>query len=217
LVTVFPTDFVRGSSSDAHALVEVRDMPSRFVLLAALVITVMMPTAARAQGYFSPGIGIAFGSPTARGLADFVADIGWLSAQPVGLELDFTYAPSYFGNEGSYGANSVTTVMGNVIVAAGQGGGRYGRSRRRRSSARPYISGGLGLIHEETAAPAIARNDFGANLGVGVMATASGQVGVRGDLRYFRDLVGKSTGDTTTIDFGSFHFWRASLTVLFRF
>jgi hypothetical protein len=178
---------------------------------------VATPAVARAQGYISPGIGIAFGSPSARGLADFVADVGWLSAEPVGLELDVTYAPSYFGNEGSYGSNSVTTVMGNVIVAGGRGGGRYGRSRRRQSSARPYMSGGLGLIHEDTTAPAISRNDLGANLGVGVMATASGQVGVRGDLRYFRDLVGKSTGDTTTIDFGAFHFWRASLSVLFRF
>src|ERR1700753_2532322 len=98
-------------------------MSTRFVLLAALVTTLAMPTAARAQGYVSPGIGIAFGSPTARGLADFVADIGYLSSEPIGLELDFTYAPSYFGNVGSYGSNSVTTVIGNVIVAAPQGGG----------------------------------------------------------------------------------------------
>jgi hypothetical protein len=194
-------------------------MPSRFVLLAALVATLTIPATARAQGYISPGIGIAFGSPTARGLADFVADLGYLSSEPIGLELDFTYAPSYFGNVGSYGSNSVTTVMGNVVVAARQGG-RYGRSRRRYSSSsgpRPYISGGLGLIHEDTTAPAISRDDLGANLGVGVMATASGQVGVRGDLRYFRDLVGTSTGTTTNIDFGSFHFWRASISVLFRF
>ena len=34
---------------------------------------------------------------------------------------------------------------------------------------------------------------------------------------YFRDLVGTSEGNTTNIDFGSFHFWRASITLLFRF
>jgi hypothetical protein len=191
-------------------------MPSRVVLLAALVATLITPVAARAQGYISPGIGIAFGSPTSRGLADFVADLGWLSAEPVGLEIDVTYAPSYFGTEGRYGSNSVTTVMGNVVVAGRQGGGGR-RGRYRRSSARPYISGGLGLIHEDTSAPAISRDDLGANLGVGVMATASGGVGVRADLRYFRDLVGTSTGNSSNIDFGSFHFWRASLSVLFRF
>src|ERR1700712_2804824 len=117
-------------------------MPSRVVLLAALVATLITPVAARAQGYISPGIGIAFGSPTSRGLADFVADLGWLSAGPVGLGVDVTYAPSYFGPEGRYGSNSVTTVMGNVVVAARQGGGGR-RVRYRRSSARPYISGGL--------------------------------------------------------------------------
>jgi hypothetical protein len=29
--------------------------------------------------------------------------------------------------------------------------------------------------------------------------------------------VGTATGNTTNIDFGSFHFWRASISVLFRF
>jgi len=189
-------------------------MPSRFVLLAVAVATFVTPALARADGFVGPGIGIAFGNPSARGLADFVGDLGWLSPEPVGLELDVTYAPSFFGNQGSYGANSVTTVMGNVVLAATEAR-RYGRYRRR--SARPYISGGLGLIHEETAAPAISRNDLGANLGVGIMAAASGPVGVRGDVRYFRDLVGTSAGNTTNIDFGSFHFWRASVSLLFRF
>src|SRR3977135_4690666 len=98
-------------------------MPSRVVLLAALAGALTTPIAARAQAYISPGIGIAFGSRTSRGLADFVADVGWLSPEPVGLEFDVTYAPSYFGNEGAYGSNSVTTVMGNVVVAT-RGGGR---------------------------------------------------------------------------------------------
>jgi hypothetical protein len=189
-------------------------MLTRVVLLTVLVFPFAAPTAARAEGYVGPGIGIAFGNPSARGLADFVVDVGWLSPEPVGLELDATYAPSFFGGQGSYGANSVSTIMGNVVVAT-SGSGRYGGYRGR--SARAYLSGGLGLIREETTAPAISRNDLGTNVGVGLMAAASGQVGVRADIRYFRDLVGTATGNTTSIDFGSFHFWRAGISVLFRF
>ena len=189
-------------------------MPRRLILIAVVCSMFLAPTAARAEGYIGPGIGIAFGNPSARGLADFVVDFGWLSPEPVGLELDATYAPSFFGGPVSYGANSVATVMANVVIAATEAG-RYGRYRGR--SARPYISGGLGVIRENTTAPAISRNDLGANFGAGIMAAATGQIGVRGDIRYFRDLVGTSAGNTTSIDFGSFHFWRASISVLFRF
>src|SRR3984885_7889125 len=175
-------------------------MFTRVVLLAVLVFPFATPTAARAEGYVGPGIGIAFGNPSARGLADFVVDVGWLSPEPVGLELDATYAPSFFGGQGPYGANSVSTIMGNVVVAT-SGSGRYGSYRGH--SARAYLSGGLGLIREDTTSPAISRNDLGANFGVGAMAIASGQIGVRGDVRYFRDLVGTATGNTTNIDFGS--------------
>jgi hypothetical protein len=189
-------------------------MLSRFVLLAVAVSMLAVPAAARAEGYVAPGVGIAFGNPSAQGLADFVLDVGWLSPEPVGLELDATYAPSFFGGQGPYGANSVSTIMGNVLVAT-SGAGPYGSYRGH--SARAYLSGGLGLIREDTTSPAISRNDLGANFGVGAMAIASGQIGVRGDIRYFRDLVGTATGNTTNIDFGSFHFWRASISVLFRF
>ena len=65
--------------------------------------------------------------------------------------------------------------------------------------------------------PGDRENRFRKRPSVGVLATGAGQVGVRADLRYFRDLVGSSEGNSASIDFGSFHFWRASLTVMFRF
>ena len=127
------------------------------------------------------------------------------------------FAPGFFNNQGQYGGNSVTTVMGNVVVAAREEGPPLPRGIHRGRTVRPYISGGLGWIRENTVAPAISRTDLGTDLGVGVLATGAGQVGVRADLRYFRDLVGSAEGNSGSIDFGSFHFWRASLTVMFRF
>jgi len=63
----------------------------------------------------------------------------------------------------------------------------------------------------------MARNDLGADIGVGVLASAASNVAVRGDLRYFRDIVGSSDGKNSSIDFGGFHFWRGSVSILFRF
>ena len=129
------------------------------------------------------------------------------------------YAPSFFGNQGPYGDNDVTSVMGNVIVAGGSDRGRFGRGGR--SSMRPYLSGGIGILHETvtTAIPAnkISNNDLGVNLGVGVMGVTRRNVGLRADVRYFRDLVDQTVGNTTDIDFGAFHFWRASVGVVIGF
>jgi outer membrane protein with beta-barrel domain len=193
-------------------------------IAAAAVSILLTANAAAAQGYVTPSIGFTFANPSAQGRADFVADLGWVSPRdPFGVELDVMYAPSFFGNEGPYGQNSVTTVMGNVIVAGGGGGGGgYGFGRRRRlSSVRPYLSGGIGVIHEVVTTPVAARrianSDLGLNAGVGVMAFSRRSIGVRGDLRYFRDLVDNQSGNTTNIDFGSFHFWRGSIGVILSF
>lgn len=117
---------------------------SVFLLLAGA--SLIAPRAARADGYLSPGLGVTFGNPSAQGRANFVVDLGWLPRQkPLGVEVDVTYAPSFFGNAGPYGENNVTTFMGNVIVA---GGSEQRFGRRGGSSMRPYLSGGIGVMHE---------------------------------------------------------------------
>ncbi len=80
---------------------------------------------------------------------------------------------------------------------------------------RVYLSGGAGLMH--ASAGGTSNDNLGANLGLGVMVVSRQQIGVRGDVRYFRDLVGKSSGSGSSIDFGSFHFWRASLGFVLAF
>ena len=190
----------------------------RVTAVLAVSIFLCAPSA-NAQGYVTPSLGVVFGNPSARGQADFVVDVGWLSRlEPLGFELDVMYAPSFFGTQVPYGENSVTTYMANVVVAGG-GGGRFGA--RRRTTVRPYLSGGVGIMHEvvTTDVPAnkISNNDLGLNLGAGVMAFTSRSVGVRADVRYFRDLIDSQSGNTTNIDFGSFHFWRASVGVILSF
>ena len=191
----------------------------RVIAVLAASIFLAAPSA-HAQGYVTPSLGVVFGNPSARGQADFVVDVGWLSRiEPLGFELDVMYAPSFFGTQGPYGENSVTTYMANVVVAGG--GTRGGRFGRRRTTVRPYLSGGVGVMHEVVTTPVIANkisnSDLGLNFGAGVMAFTSRSIGVRGDVRYFRDLIDTQSGNTTNIDFGAFHFWRASVGFILAF
>jgi hypothetical protein len=187
------------------------------VVVVVAILTNVHP--AHAQGFFAPSLGVTLANQSGEGRADFGAALGWIDPrEPIGVELDVVYAPSFFGGAGVYGANSVTTVMANLIVAGG-GGGRYGFGRRRASSVRPYVSGGAGLMHEvvttAVAGERVANDDFGLNLGAGVMALPRRSVGVRGDVRYFRNLVNNATA--TSVDFGAFHFWRASIGLVIGF
>jgi hypothetical protein len=192
---------------------------SLFFSLVLAIAMFWLPRDSQAQGFLNAGLGFSAGSPAAEGRANFVADVGWLPREPIGVEVDLTYAPSFFKNPGSFTENRLTTVMGNVIFAAGGNGGRYGRRRRGEALVRPYVSGGFGLMSENISEPSvtISNRHLGVDAGVGVMGIAAGSFGVRAEVRYFQDLVGTSQANGTGIDFGSFHFWRASIGAMVMF
>lgn len=179
--------------------------------MAALAL-VIVPSPARADGFLSPFIGVNFDNPSANGRVNFGTQATIMGAGVIGAELDFGYAPSFFGNEGEFGDNRVVTVMGNLVLGVPMGGTSG-------SGFRPYVTGGVGLIQSRVNIPGTpfeaSHNDFGMNVGAGFVNFLTDKVGVRGDARYFRDLnENSSIGD---IDFGSFHFWRASAGVAIRF
>jgi hypothetical protein len=47
-----------------------------------------------------------------------------MGAGVIGGELDFGYAPNFFGSQGEFGSNYVMDVMGNLIVGIPVGGTR---------------------------------------------------------------------------------------------
>jgi hypothetical protein len=185
------------------------------VFILATVVCMCAPASAHADGYISPFIGVNFGNPSGNGRADFGFNAGYMGAGIIGGELDFGYAPSFFGNQGTYGSNYVTDVMGNLIIGIPVGG-TWG------PGVRPYGTIGLGLLHEQvsagpTGALRISNNDFALNAGVGLMGYFSHHVGLRGDVRYFRTLKSGTTNPNSFgIDFGAFHYWRASFGVVVR-
>jgi opacity protein-like surface antigen len=101
-----------------------------------------------------------------------------------------------------------------VIVGAPIGGSG--------GSIRPYVVGGVGLIRSNVQDAAgvfdvESKNDFGFDLGGGVMGFLGQNVGLRGDFRYFRSFQGSDSGTATGLALSNFHFWRGSAGVTFKF
>jgi opacity protein-like surface antigen len=59
--------------------------------------------------------------------------------------------------------------------------------------------------------------DWGFNVGAGAVFFFSDNVGVRGDVRYFRSLEDVEPIDDFNIGFANFRFWRGTLGVTIRF
>ena len=183
-------------------------------VLLTLAISVLAPARANAQGYISPFIGFDFGGdsgcPTASDCDDknsnFGVSGGKLGAL-AGIEVELGYARNFFGELPGVD-NSVLTLMTNVIV-----GPKIG-------AIRPFVLGGVGLMksHVEFDAGSLldSSNDFGWNIGGGVMLMFGDHIGVRGDLRRF-----KSFSEFGILGFGladeKLSFNRASGGVVFGF
>ena len=197
----------------------------RVYALAALCTCSLVLSAvpAHADGFISPSIGVDFGGnagSTLRGAANNSNKLnvgvaaGWMGAGVFGVEEDFAWAPNFFGSGGATIDNTrVITLMTNVIAGVPVGGQHGG-------GVRPYVSAGVGLINQHVSSVSstggFSENDFGFDLGAGVMGYFADHVGVRGDVRYFRSFQNTET-NVVGLEVGHFAFYRASIGVLFRF
>src|SRR5438552_7338471 len=139
----------------------------KVVLFCATIAFVCAPTPARADGWISPFIGTNFGNNSGDGRANFGVNAGAMGAGIIGGELDFGYAPSFFGTEGTFGSNYVMDVMGNLIVGVPVGG-THGKG------VRPYVTNEAGLLRSQITGGVgnsiveAANHELGKNAGVGV-------------------------------------------------
>jgi opacity protein-like surface antigen len=184
----------------------------RVVLMGALAFMLAAPAQARADWFFTPYIGANFAGETEDTNVNFGGSLGYMGAGIVGFEVDFGYAPNFFQIEDVSDTN-VTTLMANVIIGAPIGGMGEG--------VRPYASGGAGLLRTSVDDVDdffdLTDNSFGINVGGGVMGFLTDNVGIRGDLRYFRNVGDEDSGDDIDLGFGDLDFWRGSFGVAFRF
>jgi opacity protein-like surface antigen len=209
------------------------------ILVIALFAIAAMPSTASADWLLTPFIGANFGGAADVDDAiagqsfenkfekklDYGLSLGWMGGGIVGWEIDFGYSPNFF-ERGTAGNNdfeftndsNVTTLTGNVIIGAPIGGSG--------GSVRPYAVGGVGLIRTNLQDAAglfdkVSANDFGLDVGGGVMAFFADNVGIRGDLRYFRSFEDSETepgeGGLEGLGLSDFHFWRGTVGVTFKF
>ena len=205
----------------------------RILMTASLVImiTAVAPAKASADWLFTPFIGMNFGGSATfndafgdfedefEKRATFGASLAWMGGGIAGFELDFGYSPNFFENtEGDgdfeFGDNNVTTIMANVVLGAPVGG-------QSGMGIRPYASGGIGIIRSQISAgdffDDLNSNDLGFNVGGGIAGFFTDNVGLRGDIRYFRSLQDNESDGDLDLALGSFRFWRGSVGVTFRF
>ena len=190
-------------------------MRRKTLKLAGLVAAVCLAwtPAAHAEGFVVPWAGVHFGDGDVDGRSSFGASAAYMGAGIIGGEFDFGYSPNFFDLPDL--DNNAMTVMGNIIVGIPIGGTSG-------AGVRPYVTGGLGLIRTSIENvlldDSFTSNEFGFNLGAGVMGYFSDHVGIRGDVRYFRNITGGDADDVFDSDFdlGDFDFWRASVGLVIR-
>lgn len=198
---------------------------ARHALSLLVVLLALTPAPARAQDWLIvPYLGLTFAGDSSlfadleRGAGETATMLGAsvvrVGAGPIGFEGDFGYVPGFFerGEQllvkpGSY----VTSLTGSVILSL--------PLSITRESLRPYVVGGMGIMHAEaeeflstlpiaTTAPVVV-------LGGGAMGFITNNVGVRFDLRHLRSL---GRGDELIVAEGPrVRFWRGTIGLVFRY
>ncbi len=196
-------------------------MLKRCAFVAALAL-LLFPGVARAEWLLTPNVGTTFGADAKdREHLTYGVSIGWMGKGIIGWEADAQFTPEFFEPNDSdidfSGSNNVVTLMGNVIAGIPVGG-------QRGSGFRPFGLIGFGLVKQRVEVSAVnevdnvdvSNNDFGFNVGGGVMGFFNSNVGLRGDVRYVRSFQSFTDNPTDVFDLGDFDFWRANVGVVFR-
>jgi opacity protein-like surface antigen len=200
-------------------------MQVRKLFLVGALALMLVPVSASAQSWFvSPYVGANFGGSASFGdfpevddeierRVDFGVTLGW-NPQVVGFEVDLGWSPNFFADTAGdanfeFGDSNVTTLMGNLLISAPPGTGL-----------RPYLSTGVGLIRANITSEGLfndlSTNDLGVNIGGGINGQFTDNVGIRGDLRYFKSLQDNEADNDFDLALGSFDFWRGTVGLTFR-
>jgi len=168
---------------------------------------------ARGDAMLTPFGGVAFGGSADRSRGIFGASLTFAGDDALlGFEVDFASAPDFFGgSDDRFRKNNAMTLMGNLLLAPRLGG--EGRTR-------VYVAAGFGLMRARVDNDEFLdadNNDFGVSIGGGLYGYLSNNVGLRLDVRFFRDLRDPEPDDEFDVAFGNFQFWRATGGLVLRF
>jgi opacity protein-like surface antigen len=184
-------------------------MMRRYLAIFAMLL-LMGTTSARADTLLSGFGGVALGGATDRTRVSWGGSLGFIG-NTFGFEAEFSTTPEFFGNSDQgdvFTNNNVLTMMGNVMVASP-------------GPVRIYGTVGAGLMKTRLEDPdnlfSIDSNDFGINVGGGIIGFLSDNVGLRADVRYFRDLQDTDPDGAFDIDLGNVDYWRIVGGITFKF
>jgi hypothetical protein len=187
-------------------------MNTAMTVVAIAIGACLVPAPARADWTLSPFAGAQLGANAPRTSPNGGVTAGW-TGHGIGGEVDLGYAPEFFTQNGFLTERRMITIMGNAVAGIPWGGSE---------SFKPYVSGGLGVIHPKVSEAGglvtLDRRTFGMNVGGGATGWINRSVGLRGDVRYFRGL--RSSDDDANafgVDLSTFHFWRTSAGLSVRF
>jgi len=172
-------------------------------LMAAGVLAGAAPRAS-AETILTPYAGIVFGSDVNEEHGVYGGSLAFTAHTGLGFEVDFAYSPNFFGSDRDLiPKNNLTTLMGNLMFSGGLS-----------DNSRIYASAGAGLLKPRVDDADdffdVDRNDFGVNVGGGVIVGVSDRLGIRGDIRYFRNVGDPEPDNEFDVDFGNFSYWRAT-------
>jgi opacity protein-like surface antigen len=156
-------------------------------VVCALTILASVASEAAAQGFISPFVQSNFGGDAGcvrpmdceHDAFGYGVGLG-VMGNVLGFEEEVSYTPEFFGNIPGV-TSSVLTLTSNLLVIPNIG------------PIRPYGEIGVGLIRSHLATTPVTliqsdTNNFGWDVGGGLMIALAPHVGVRGDLRYFKSL-----------------------------
>jgi hypothetical protein len=187
------------------------------------LLALLGPATARADWLITPFVGSSFAGTTnyvdleqGAGETKFTwgGSVALLSDGVFGLDADFGYAQRFFERDTPavlVTGSSVMTVTGSVIAAV--------PLAVTRESLRPYVSGGLGLMHArlEDVLGVFPVNSrlLALSVGGGAIGFLTPRTGLRFEIRQFKNLTGEKVAGT--LEAARLRFWRATVGVTFRY
>ena len=182
-----------------------------------------MPARAQTDLLVIPFFGLKFGGQTSIAIGEptvgekkltFGVSTTVLSDKFLGVEADIEQIPQFFGPglKSTVSSSGVTTLTGNVIVAVPKA--------ITQESLRPYVVGGVGLMHARLSTQVslldTKSNLLGLDIGGGVIGFISPRAGARFELRRFKNLTDDKTG-AVTIGGTKLSFWRLTAGLVLRY
>jgi hypothetical protein len=188
------------------------------IIFLAITVLVLTARGSAAQGFISPFIGTTLTAPTEVGShtkAGWGVDFGALG-KIVGAETEIAWYPEIIDiAANAIDKSKVISFSGDMLIGPTMG------------AVKPYFAIGAGNLHLNVTGLStvvvpnpteISNNYFTGNLGGGVFVFFTKNLGVRGDLRYFKAYgfdLGDLQGAGLVLD--NFNFWRGSIAFAAKF